>query len=456
LPLQQGEVVVPTWVSFLQWKDGRREAQLLTSSIALPNGEKVFVHPEPGPPELRLCGWSRESRRKWLAGEPCPNPAEVFAKICELLSYFVDFPKEDGPAIAAALATWVFLTYTYPTWTAVPYLHITGPIGSGKTRLAEVLAKLAFRPHWASSVTPAYLFRSVHHFGGVYFFDEMENWNTRDSVVSELLSILLAGYRRGGKACRLEPTVDGGFRAIAFDCFGPKVIISIGGLPSALASRTISVRMLRSPTESPRPSRLLDSRNEDFQKVKDALHAIALECGGEVQELANQPSALPGLAGRNAELWRPLIGLAGWLEGYGAEGLKELLHEFALRASEAAAEDSIPEVDSILLKLLADSLQGGRRPSPSELQGLAESKSPALFRSWSSKMVSAKLKKYGIIAQKTSGQRIYGWDCQAQLLEIQRRYKVDLGISEGGISSENRPFAPLSTLSDPPQEGETP
>ena len=46
----------------------------------------------------------------------------------------------------ATLALWSVLTYCYQAWDAVPYLNIGGPIRSGKTRLFEILSRLAFRP----------------------------------------------------------------------------------------------------------------------------------------------------------------------------------------------------------------------------------------------------------------------------------------------------------------------
>ena len=44
------------------------------------------------------------------------------------------------------MAFWAMLTYCYQAWDAVPYLYIGGPLGSGKSRLFEVLGRLAFRP----------------------------------------------------------------------------------------------------------------------------------------------------------------------------------------------------------------------------------------------------------------------------------------------------------------------
>ena len=56
--------------------------------------------------------------------------------------------------------------------------------------------------------------------------------------------MLLAGYKKGGRAIRLEKVGDG-FQTVSFEVFGPKCLACINGLPPALASRSIVVPMFR-------------------------------------------------------------------------------------------------------------------------------------------------------------------------------------------------------------------
>ena len=44
----------------------------------------------------------------------------------------------------ATLALWTLFTYIYQVWSAVPYSSIGGPLNSGKTRVFEILTRLAF------------------------------------------------------------------------------------------------------------------------------------------------------------------------------------------------------------------------------------------------------------------------------------------------------------------------
>ena len=101
--------------------------------------------------------------------------------------------------------------------------------------------------------------------------DEAERLrNTQDPATAEILSMLLAGYKKGGTATRLEPVGDSGFKTVSFDVFGPKALACIAGLPPALASRAIPVTMFRSPPGSEKPRRRIDADPEGWQRLRDA------------------------------------------------------------------------------------------------------------------------------------------------------------------------------------------
>ena len=90
------------------------------------------------------------------------------------------------------------LTYFFHAWNAVPYLFVGGPMNSGKTRVFQVLSRLVFRPLQSSSLTAPALFRTLHDRGGTLLFDEAEKLRQATPETGEILSMLLAGYKRGG------------------------------------------------------------------------------------------------------------------------------------------------------------------------------------------------------------------------------------------------------------------
>src|SRR5262249_53721177 len=151
--------------------------------------------------------------------------------------------------------------------------------------------------------------------GGTLLFDEAERLrSTSDPAIAELLSVLLAGYRKGGTVVRLEKVGDG-FRPVRFDVYGPKAIGCISGLPPTLASRCIPIPMIRATGDSEKPRRSLEADGLAIGGVRDRLHVLALECGRTFLQDARDNAALPaGLSGRNAELWGPILTLASRFE----------------------------------------------------------------------------------------------------------------------------------------------
>ena len=92
------------------------------------------------------------------------------------------------------------LTYCYPAWDAVPYLFVGGPLGSGKSRLFEVLGRLVFRPLSSSNMTGAALFRTLHSQGGCLLLDEAERLrNMQDPATQKSFRCCWPATRRAAR-----------------------------------------------------------------------------------------------------------------------------------------------------------------------------------------------------------------------------------------------------------------
>jgi hypothetical protein len=168
-----GGTLVSRWRTYLRWDDGRREVRDVTDRLALPDGTVLYVAPEPGEPFASDApAWSAASRTAWLDGAPAPDPSATFKSVCERFNYILDLPPATAPGATATLALWVVLSYTYPVCDAVPYLYVGGPLGSGKSRVLEVLQRFVFRPLSSSNLTAPTLFRTLHAQRGVLLLDE--------------------------------------------------------------------------------------------------------------------------------------------------------------------------------------------------------------------------------------------------------------------------------------------
>jgi hypothetical protein len=419
------------WMTCLRWRDGRRECRQLDKCLELPDGSSLWVHPIPGEPSMTSApAWSSISRRAWLEGTKPPDPAAVFKAICERIACYIDLPHA-APGTTATLALWVMLTYCYQAWGAVPYLYVGGPIGSGKSRLFEILSRLAFRPLVSSNMTGPALFRTLHDRGGTLLYDEAERLRQASPDQQELVSMLLAGYKRGGQATRLEPVGDS-FRPVMFDVYGPKALACSAGLPPALASRCIPVMMFRAGPDSPKPRRRIDADPDEWRRLRDDLHALALEHGPTWLGLAQRIDVCPsGIDGRSHELWQPLLALASWVEEHGADGLLRHLQHHALATVEAGKDDQVPEADEVLLEVMTELVKCGSQPTPGEILTRAKDRDPATFEKWAAQTVSRRLKSYGIpTPKKRHGERRYKDVNLPSLLRIQKHYGIDLGIAD--------------------------
>lgn len=385
-------------------------------------------------------GWSAAARRDWLGGASAPDVAELFKQVCHRIAFFIDLPPDVAAGTTATLALWIILSYTYQAWGVVPYLYVGGPLGSGKSRVFEILARLVFRPPTTASLTAPSLFRTLHDRGGVVLFDEAERLRQSTPDQQEILSMLLAGYKRGTPATRLEPVGDS-YRPVSFDVYGPKALACIAGLPSTLASRCIPVTMFRAAPDSPKPVCRIDADPEGWQRLRDDLHALALEHGAVWPQLARRSDVCPsGLSGRAYELWQPLLALAWWVESHGAIGLLELLRQHALAAVEANRDDQTPEADEVLLEELTQLVRLGHLPTPGEILAKAKERDPRTFDKWIAQTVSRRLKSYGLPTPKKShGERRYRDVTLDTLLKIQRHYGIDLGIVSRAPDPEASP-----------------
>jgi hypothetical protein len=466
--IRDGEAV-GRWRLYLRLPADRRVAQLLSPRIQTgdaspspspsspspspspssppPPPPVLWVHPVPSAPSPSTPpGWTPAARKAWLDGAADPDPVSLFDEVCAALEEYLDVEEqgkvEGAPhPLIATLALWVMLTYVYVAWDAVPYLFVTGPAGSGKTRVFELLSRLCFRPLLSSNLSAPALFRTLHDRGGTLLLDEAERLGEGGDDVAELRSILLAGYKRGGRASRLELNGDN-YQMREFQVFGPKAIACINALPPALASRCVPVPMFRSPAGSDKPRKRLDTDPSRWPRLRDGLHAALLgPMGKAASELANEPGFCP-LGGRQYELWQPLLALAAWIDCERSKrrgrGVKDvgptvpMLHprllDYARGICESGSESLLPEEDFLLLWTLSEKAFHGEEPTCKAILEVARRTDPDALRGISARRVAEILKRYDLTTDRTNGRRIYRAALD-QLRKVETRYGVDLNTA---------------------------
>lgn len=425
-----GGVLSGNWLLCIQWADGRRECRDLEQYLILPNEERLWFHPMPSRPNPTISsGWSLDGREKWLQGY-APEPIAIYNKLIECFSYFLDFPKEEAGGHLDTLSLWTMLTYAYPAWPAVPYLSIGGPLGSGKSRVFDVLNKIVCRPLPSSSMSAPCLFRTLDGQGGTLLLDEAERLRERSSETGELRNILLSGYKKtGGRANRLEKRSDDSYQPMSFDVYGPKAIAGINELPSALASRCIRIVMFRASKGSEKPRHRIDEKIEVFRALSDDLHAFSLNNGSSFLELAQEMTVCEGMFGRDMEVWQPILALAMLIEGQGAKGFVDMLRSHADSAIEKVNEDTIPEADEIVLRFLAEQYKlECKGVTAGYILEQVKDENEALFRTYSARGIGAILNRYRIRSRRKSGKNLFRPSLE-QLAAIEQNYGLDFGLS---------------------------
>ncbi len=250
--------------------------------------------------------WSEASRGAFLRGASVPSLAEVFARVVQVVRGHLEFHPARADGTDALIALWTIGTYFHPIFEAYPYLTVEGPKGTGKTRILHVLGALAFNAAFSPSLSAAVLCRLVTGARCTLLLDEVEGLVKRTDNNVLLLSLLNAGYKRGGQALRCGPEGRG---IEAFDVYSPKALAGIAGLNEVTADRAIRVVTVRG-TDRARAARSIDRDRPPWSELRDGLHVCALAHGRAVAAAYTKTTLPDGIDNRAAELWRPLFCLA--------------------------------------------------------------------------------------------------------------------------------------------------
>lgn len=233
---------------------------------------------------------------------------EVFEPIQTLLDDLVDF---HSPFDSALLAVWIMGTYLQPIFDAYPYLSLLGTRGSGKTKVLEIVSRLAFNAEMTSNATPSAIFRIIEANASTILIDEGEMLSSREDS-QELRLILNAGYRRNNPVCRTHKETH---EVQWFNVFSPKVIAAINPLDPTLRTRCLQITMVRTANKEKGNARINDN-SVNWDSYRDSLYRYALQCMVEVREILEHDTAINLLENRQNELWSPMLAVAKHLNLY--------------------------------------------------------------------------------------------------------------------------------------------
>jgi Protein of unknown function (DUF3631)/Bifunctional DNA primase/polymerase, N-terminal len=247
---------------------------------------------------------------------------------------------------AVALAFYVIHTHAFAAASCTPYVHVSAAtFESGKTRALETLAGLVRRPLETSNTSVAAVYRSIAEHRPTLLIDEVDEVfsKAKSEEAEQLRKLLNAGYTAGTPVLRC---VGEGSKqqVVAFDVFGPKVLVGIGTLPRSLATRSLPVKLKKRHRGEP-VERL---RRRSFQEQARPLHdKCAAWAEAHLDALERAHPQLPDeLSDRQQDTAEPLLAAADEIGGEWPARLRRALVELYGQASDLEDDEQI--------RLLAD------------------------------------------------------------------------------------------------------
>jgi hypothetical protein len=251
----------------------------------------------------------RASVERWRADNDA-QLLEVTAPLADALYTFVcRFVAFADEHQAIAVVLWVLHAWSFDAWSITPRLAVqSAEMGSGKTRLLEVLELVTPGAQRPANISPAALFRVIEAGTVTLLIDEVDTiFSPKASSSSEeVRGILNAGYRRGATVLRVEG--DRKREVKAFPVFAPVVTAGIGTLPSTVQDRAIPIRLRkRAPHEHVEHFRFAVAARQGA-----ALHDRAKDWADRTTTQLEhvEPTYLAELPDRQADSWTPLLVIA--------------------------------------------------------------------------------------------------------------------------------------------------
>jgi len=147
--------------------------------------------------------------------EEYKNTETLRLEIQHFLHRFVDI----HPFYEKLASYYILLTWLFDKNTAITYLGIFGDYGSGKTRAAQTIGSLCYKPVFVSgAITCAPIYRILEIARGTLIINEFDFDKSEMGI--ELIKILNNGFERGMSVLRTNKNTN---TVEAFDAFSPKI-----------------------------------------------------------------------------------------------------------------------------------------------------------------------------------------------------------------------------------------
>src|SRR3989338_8965516 len=352
--------------------------------------------------------------------EQAATLADCYQSIMREMEQYLDFGDRDMNSL---IALWIIGTYCYRLFPSVPYLHLNGSAGCGKTKTLQFIAELAFNGEsFSSNTSPAAILRTIDANSSTCCIDEVEGISQgKDDETRSVLSLLNSGYKLGGGDLKCELNAKKQYTPVWFDGYCPKVLAGIKTLDHTLATRCIPILMLRTHNKDIL-NRELPVQCEDFEVLRSMLYPAILESFIEIRNRATTVQSIT-LTGREWELWKPIITLASFMDATGELCNRMRALAQRIQNNRKETDTATPLFLSALDALLVQESTGEKRCSTEELYSFLsghdesfEWLSDITRKSTRGKWLGNELRRSGVVQGKSELRSIAGEKCKGYVL----------------------------------------
>lgn len=349
------------------------------------------------------------------------NDSDLISEIELFIQTYLDLPH---PFYLKLVSHYILNTWVYDRLSVVPYLRAVADAGSGKTRFAQVVGSLSYKPLFmAGATSDAFIFRLIELFKGTMILNELERVNT--DLHSQLVIILNNGYEKGLYVGRVEG--DRKKEPKMFDVFSPKIITSRQKFKDlALESRILNIPM-RTTKRKDIPVVLDKTFWNQAEKLRNKLLMFRF------RNLTVTPNTdLEELSKVEPRLRQTLLPIFSIVQDVDVR--KEFV-KYALDFQEQMFADRNLEVDSVIAETLLNLLDKNAKVTIKEIGDLVNQGVPEKEK-LSPKAIGAKIRGFGFKTKRVQG--VYQIIANSSIAEALRdRY--------GFNTQEISPQSPVST-----------
>jgi hypothetical protein len=293
------------------------------------------------------CILSGNGVSRFLNGE-CPHPIVVFERLVQIIDKFIDFYRSLAVqgTMCEFVACWILSTWFIEAFNVTGYLWINGERGSGKTDLLSLLSGLTYLGQFISHSGTFSSLRDMANLGATLCYDDAESITYQTEKDQDKRNLLLAGNHRGVHVPVKIPGPDKTWVIRYVNAFCPKAFSAIRLPDSVLASRSISIPLVRSSDTA-----RVDIDPMDYEEwpcdrriLLDDLWSLALINLSQVSYWDKWVGMNAKLHGRNLQPWKSVLAVAKWLDENGMQGIYQRMEDLSISYQNQRSILDIPDL----------------------------------------------------------------------------------------------------------------